>query len=276
MVKPKGQKINFRKRKSLPKEKRPVNVMGFLKFFFILFIVGIIGVALASFQYMFVDSEYFLIKEGTIKLHDGSGFLKDLSIGEIDNKGVLGKNIFFVDIQSLKNKIESLHPEFKDIAIRRLLPNKIIVKAILRKPAAQVRSDRYYLVDREGVFLNDVRNFPDPGLTIITGLIGNFAKKESLNFTQFEKEKLDKALAIINEMSSDNNLSAYKLRHIDVTDPGNISFVLDLSGLEIKIGKSGFNNRLKMLATVLGEIGDDIDEFRYIDLRFEDPIIGHK
>jgi len=28
------------------------------------------------------------------------------------------------------------------------------------------------------------------------------------------------------------------------------------------------------LATVLGQLGSDADNFRYIDLRFEDPIIG--
>ena len=44
--------------------------------------------------------------------------------------------------------------------------------------------------------------------------------------------------------------------------------------MEIKIGKSDFRERLKVLSTVFEQLGSDIDKFNYIDLRFEDPIIG--
>ncbi|MFH1782689.1 MAG: cell division protein FtsQ/DivIB [Candidatus Omnitrophota bacterium] len=276
MVKPKNQKVKFKKRISSTRKKRSLNIRGFLMFIITLVIVAGIGIGLVRIKFMFIDSDYFIIKEGTIKLHDGSSFLKDLQLSEISDGDIIGKNIFFLDLAALKKDIESNHPEFKDIVIRRLLPNKLIVKAELRKSVAQIRSDRYYLVDREGVLLNDVRNFPDPELPIIAGIGVNFAKVDRPNFAKFEKDKLAKALELINDITENKDLSKYKVKLVDMNDPGNVSFSLDQAIVEIKIGNTDFRDRLAKLATVLNEIGVDINDFKYIDLRFEDPIVGYK
>ena len=69
-------------------------------------------------------------------------------------------------------------------------------------------------------------------------------------------------------------MAAYILKVVDIADPGNLSFFFDDVNIEIKIGNEDFRNRLDVLVTVLEQISMDIDKFKYIDLRFEDPIIG--
>lgn len=274
MVKIKKQKVRSRKKRISFPQRPPIRLKTIISFLIAILVLGGIGVGLLRLKYMFVDSGHFMIKGVDIKLYDETGSLRHLSVNEIGGEAIVGTNIFFTDLKALKEKIEVAHPEFKDIVIRRLLPNKLIVQGNLRKAIAQIRSDRYYLVDEEGVLLPDVKNFPDPDLPIIAGIGINLARISTSKFSNFEREKINKALGLIIEMSANEDLSGYRLKLVDIVDPGNVSFFFESANVEIKIGNSDFRNRLALLSTLLDQIGSDIDKFKYIDLRFEDPILG--
>jgi len=276
MVKLKKQKVRFRRKKQDSSAKPPVkfNFKAFIKFFMAIVLVGAIGIGLASLKYAFLNTDYFMVKNIEADLYDAGSSSRRISLTESDGHDIVGTNIFFVDLNLFKNRIEASHPEFKGTVIRRMLPNKLIVEAALRKAVAQISSDRYYFVDKEGVVLPDVKNFPDPAFPIISGVGANLAKVQASSFSELDKEKVDKALSIIQKMQATEGLSGYRLKSIDTTDPGNLSFFLEGANVEIKIGKSDFSERLKLLVTVLEQIGTDMDKFKYIDLRFEDPIIG--
>ncbi|MFC1667188.1 cell division protein FtsQ/DivIB [Candidatus Omnitrophota bacterium] len=274
MVKIKKQKIYFRKKRtSFPHQ--PVNRFKHIGIFLIvLLLVGAIGTGLVKLKYMFVDSDYFIIKGVDVKMHDEAGSLKTPLLNEAVESEIIGTNIFFMDLVTLKERTRTLHPEFKDVVIRRLLPNKLIIQGKLRKAVAQIHSDRYYFVDKEGVLLPKVKNFPDSDFPIISGITMNLAKAQASSLSKFEKAKLDRALGFISEMQNIEGLSEYKLKLVDVADPGNLSFYVERANVEIKIGNSDFIDRLKVLTTVLNQLGSDIDRFKYIDLRFEEPILG--
>jgi cell division septal protein FtsQ len=275
MVRPKRQKVRLIRKQDIKVSKMPfLRLKPIGKFLIVLVIVGGIGAFLIRVKDMLVDSEQFVVKGIEIKLYDEKGFLRNISVDEDVGREIIGTNIFFVDLEGLKERMQSAHPEFKEVILRRFLPNKLIARAHLRKAIGQVRSDRYYPIDEEGIVLPDIKNFPEPDLPIITGLGINLAKNQMAGFTGFEKERIGKALALMREIKGIKELSSYKLKVIDATDPGNLTFFFDIFNVEIKIGSSDFNNRLKMLATVIDQLGEDINKFKYIDLRFEDPIVG--
>lgn len=273
MVKLKKQKVRTKKRITFS-QKPKIRLKGIARFLLLVVVLVAVAVGLARLKYMFVDSDYFMIKGVDVKLYDESGSLREISLSEIGREKIEGTNIFLVDLSALKEKLEASHSEYKDVVVRRLLPNKVIVEAGLRKAVAQIRSDRYYFVDREGVLLPDVKNFPDAGLPIIIGIGVNLAKVQTSGFSDFEKDNLDKALRLINEMQAIDELSGQTLKVVDITDPGNLTFSFEGTNVEIKIGNSDFRKRLKVLTTLLDQLGQDINEFKYIDLRFEDPIVG--
>ena len=275
MVKIKKQKVRFRKRKNEPIARHPDHrLKSFAKFFVTALLVGVIGIGFVVLKYMFLETGYFVIKGAEVRLYDDSGALPGFSLTDIGGEKIVGTNIFFLDLKKLKKEIERSHTEFKDVVVRRILPNKLIVEAELRKPIAQIRSDRYYFVDKEGVLLPDVKNFPDPELPIIVGIGINLAKVKPYNFSRLEKDRIDKALVIIRGMQGIDLLRKLELKSVDIADPGNLSFFLEQSNVEIKIGKSDFTKRLELLAALLEQVGSDINNFKYIDLRFEDPILG--
>ena len=275
MVKLKKQKVRLRKKKTMPlSSKKPdIDVKKILKFLLAVFIVASVGLGFVRLKYMLTDSGSFIVKGIDVRLHDEYDTVRNVPIDDISQE-VMGTNIFFTDLNALKEKIESAHPEFKDILIRRLLPNKLIVNAVERKRVAQIQSDRYYFVDEEGILLPNVKNFPETDFPIITGLGINLAKLPSSKFSDFERENLNKALGLLKEIKSNERLSQYKIKIIDITDPGNISFLLEAFNVEIKIGNTDFHNRLLILSTLFDQIESDMSKFKYIDLRFEDPILG--
>lgn len=276
MVKVKKQKIRARNKSSIFQGKKSVDLKTAFKFFIGLLLLAAIGLGMISLKHMFVDSDHFLVQSVDVKIYDENGVLRNLSLKDVGEDNVMGVNVLFVDLGAMKDKIEAKHPEFKDIVVRRLLPNMLVVEGTLRKAVAQIRSDRYYPVDREGVVLPDVVNFPSPELPIVTGIGINLAKISKTGFSEFEEQKLTNALDLINDIAANDKLKNYRLKVVDVTDPGNITFSLGMINIEIKIGNSDFADRLAVLATVIDQLGQDINNFKYIDLRFEDPIMGPK
>ncbi|MFH1853819.1 MAG: cell division protein FtsQ/DivIB [Candidatus Omnitrophota bacterium] len=276
MVKVKKQRVRVKNKNSIFQRKKPMGPKTVLKFLAGVMMLTAIGLGLVRLKYMFVDSDYFLIQGIDVKLYDENGSPRNLYLKDLSKENIIGTNIFFVDLGSLKNEIETNHSELKDVVVRRVLPNMLAVEGILRKAVAQIRSDRYYPVDKEGMLLPDVVNFPSPDLPIITGIGINLAKISRSRLTEFEEQKLQNALNLINEIAANDKLKEYRLKLADTTDPGNLTFSLDTINVEIKIGNSDFRERLNTLATIIGQLDTDINNFKYIDLRFEDPIMGPK
>ena len=271
MVKIKKQKIRHRRKRALPLVRKAGSSRKALKFVLLFILVSAAGAGIVRFQYMFADSDYFKIKRVEAKLLDGNGSLQRLPMDDVGAREVIGVNIFAVDLSRIKQDVEASHPEFKDVVITRALPNRLIVQAKKRVPVLQIRSDRFYFVDEEGVVLPDPRNFPEEDMPTVSGLRLNLAKMRGE-----EAMQVHPALVLIKAASNISQLARYKLKTIDLSDPRNISFFLDAGNVEIKIGDSEFDKRLNVLVTVLEQLDTDINRIKYIDLRFEDPIVGPK
>jgi cell division septal protein FtsQ len=273
MVKIRKQKVRPHKKKKeiSPRGKR--NFKGVFKFIFWTILVASIGAGVVGFQYMFVDSDLFNVKNMDIRLYDGKNLLHRSGLSDIQYKDILGTNIFLVDLKNFKEKIEASHPELRDIIVRRALPNRLIVQAKQRMPVAQIYGDRLYFIDKEGRLLSYANNSSEEIIPLISGI--RIAGPSRSNPGQ--KEKINKALFLIDALSQNKKLLKYQIKTIDITDSRNISFFLsaiNAEKVEIKIGDAEFNKRLDVLATVLEQLGQDIEKVKYIDLRFEDPIVG--
>ncbi len=273
MVRMKRQKVSSHKKKKEVQSRPRRNFKGVFKFIFWTILVAGVGVGIVTFQYMFVDSDLFNVKGLDVRFYDQKSVLRRENFSGIDDKVVLGANIFLVDLNNFKEKIEANHPELRDIIVRRALPNRLIVQARQRLVVAQVYGDKPYFIDKDGVFLPYTNNSAGENIPIISGIrvAGPFKNNVA------QKEKINKALFLIDSLSMNRKLSRCQIKTIDMADSRNISFFLlakDAEKVEIKIGEGEFNKRLDVLATVLEQLGQDIERVKYIDLRFEDPIVG--
>jgi len=86
---------------------------------------------------------------------------------------------------------------------------------------------------------------------------------------------MQNALLLLREIKKTRFIRAHTLMKIDVSDRRNVSFYIE-DGLEIKIGDSNFKTRLDALDGALASINIDDDRVKYVDLRFDDVVLGTK
>ena len=80
---------------------------------------------------------------------------------------------------------------------------------------------------------------------------------------------------LVKKIYAKNILRKHTLTKIDIGDPKNILLIVD-SDIEIRIGNSHFIERFKILDQTLKTVALDRSKIRYIDLRFDDVVIGSR
>lgn len=182
-----------------------------------------------------------------------------------------GENLITLDLVNVQQVVKRKHPEFKEVSVRRVLPNRIEVLLKRRTPVAQIAFSRYVQIDKDLVVLPGSSTIPFKNLTIIEGTP---IPREGLYVGVTARDAATKkALKLVEVIKRSNVLHKHLLTKIDIGDPKNITLVVD-SDIEIKIGGNHFIERLKILDQTLKTVDLDKAKIRYIDLRFDDVVIG--
>jgi cell division protein FtsQ len=183
------------------------------------------------------------------------------------------RNIFDIDIKAIARALSSRYPDAKDLIVRRSLPDTLTVSLTMRKPIALLENGgRYYAVDSEGAVLFNVGQTNTESLPVISGVSVHY------NGTQARKNEsrnLRAALELINEIRRTRFLRSWHVTRVNALDMNDISFYLD-GELEVKIGFENFRSRLDALRGTLKDPRLVKEKVRYIDVRFEDVVIGPK
>ena len=182
-----------------------------------------------------------------------------------------GENLITLDLVNVQEVIKRKHPEFKEVYVRRVLPNRVEVLLKRRTPVAQVSFSRFVQIDKDMVLLPGSSTTPFKNLTLIEG--APLPSEGLFVGVTLQDPNTKKALKLADIIKRSNILRSHALTKVDIADPKNISFTVD-SDIEIKIGNSHFIERLKILDQTLKSVALDRAKIRYIDLRFDDIVIG--
>lgn len=259
------KKRENKSKKDVLKSKIPIIVIGSFLAFFLLTVVGL---AIFTHQLLY-KSDYFIIKENRIDWLNEP--LAREPYREFLKTGV-GQNIFEFNISSASKEMLNSHPELKDMWIVRDFPNRLTIKVKPRVPIAQVGETSFFLTDEEGVVLTEVRDSIMEGLPIVAGVGWRLFRKVG---QKEDSLRMKKALTLLKVINESDFINDHILTKIDVSDYRNISFIIE-DGIEIKIGHSNFKERLNTLDNTLASMAMEKDEIRYIDLRFDDVVLGTK
>ncbi len=181
-----------------------------------------------------------------------------------------GENLIHLDLVSVQQVIKRNHPEFKEVRVRRVLPNRVEVLLKRRTPSAQLALSKYVQIDKDFVVLPGTSAAPFRNLLIVEGgAISPVGLPVGATVTDPATKK---ALKLAEIIKRSRVLTRHFLSKIDIADPKNISLTVD--GVEIRIGSGHFLERLKILDQTLKTIDLDSSKIAYIDLRFDDVVIG--
>ena len=250
---------------SSPKRNRNVPVVGglFISFAVILLAIFIfLGYICNVVKY----SNIFTVRE--ILLKDSP---------EADLSYLRGRNIFDIDLKKESQDIQRFHPNYSGISLVRIFPNRIFVEFIERRPVALIKLYRYFAIDEFGVifYIQGVEP-PEMDLPVITGLETRlFGPKPGV---RYNIKELNLALEILQEAKRTRILKYYKIRKVDVSSAANTSIFIPIarniiSDLEVKLGSNDITNKMAILAGLIINGKNDISGIKYIDLRFNEPVI---
>ncbi len=200
---------------------------------------------------------------------------------QIEIPGLLGRNIFCVDLRRPAVSVMRRYPQYCRIRIYRVLPDRIYVDFNERKPLACVKSERPMLVDEFG-FL-----FPVPDgdrtvqdLPVIEGLGGKL--KLSCSGKRQSLAQLQLALSVIKGFQAYPALGALRIKSVEIDGAGAVAGIVfkdDVSGerqMQVKFGSERISEKIGLLAAIFGHYSDDPGEINYIDLRFSEPVIKYR
>lgn len=208
---------------------------------------------------LFKASDYFKIKDIIIFSEEN---IVDLSY-------LKGENIFTVDLQKEAGYLMEQYPIYRKISLVRILPNRISINFIKRKPVAVIKLYRYFYVNEEAILFDMPEELENQDLPLILGLETKiFGPKIG---RRYNIKELTIALNIIKELNLNRALKDYKIKRIDVANLSNASFTI--KELEIKLDAYNIKDKFNILAGLLNQLKNDLNNIKYIDLRFKEPVI---
>ena len=182
-----------------------------------------------------------------------------------------GENLIHLDLVGVQQVIKRNHPEFKEVRVRRVLPDRVEILLKRRTPAAQVHFSRFLQVDKDLVLLPGSLTVPFRNLVVIDG--APTPRGGLFVGTVLKDGATQKALWLMETVKRSQVLRQHLLTKIDIADPKNFTLTVD-DAIEIRIGNNHFIERLKILDQTLKTLPLDGAKIRYIDLRFDDVVIG--
>jgi len=187
---------------------------------------------------------------------------------------LIGQNLWRVDLPALAESLRAQQPHLKRIRVIRRLPHTLVIDVVARKPVAQVRVAQWHPVDREGYVLAQGKPAPWEGLVVLKGIDRPDAP---LRVGQAnDSDRLREAIALVERLRRLSALGPSALTLVDVGDVKHVSFVID-GELEIRCGShEELPDQLARLGEVLRMVRRRQLAVRYIDLRFDEPVLGPK
>ena len=180
----------------------------------------------------------------------------------------MGESILSMDLEALLRRLLA-YPLVRSASVRRRLPSALVIELEERVPVALVRSDRNFIVDRDGKVMSvterDVK-VPLPCLTGIAILDGKV--------TESAMEDLNAGLDLMEAVRAGGFPSPESIDCVDVSN-GNDAVIVPARGRPlVHVGRENLQERLKRLRLVAADISARKQEIEYIELRAEGQVIA--
>lgn len=199
-------------------------------------------------------------------------------------KLIRGKALFTLNVQDIRARILNSHSEFKTAAILKKFPRFLKIDIVQRKPIAQIKKQKFYPIDEEGVILSEGRVDMAPGLILveITDYHYSLRNKGSISDARWQY-----AVNLVAALNKKGIPAKFPVKLINATSVPELYFVIDdenytakpvlSAGVKVLVGDGNFDRKLYLFENVLQEkLQGDISGVEYIDLRHKKVYLGYR
>ncbi|MDE2214939.1 MAG: FtsQ-type POTRA domain-containing protein [Candidatus Omnitrophica bacterium] len=183
--------------------------------------------------------------------------------------GIKGTNIFEVDIDQLGRRIRRRYPYIAQLRVVRQLPNRILILAKKRDPLMQIYyRNKFLLLDTEGVAL--YYTLEPARLPLVYGVpVDNWL---FLGGT-VQGPQLSKVIEVLNVFKRSPYLRQWRIHTVQA---GNLAKIDLLVGrdLHVILDQDNTEEEIAQLQMLAASHKIDLNKVKYIDLRFNEPVIA--
>ncbi|MFC1590859.1 cell division protein FtsQ/DivIB [Candidatus Omnitrophota bacterium] len=259
------------KKTKTPKKNIPIRKIAaviIFKIFLPAALITALALLIFGVKRYFLESGYF-----NVRVIEVQG---EKALNAFNKSGLLhrfrDKNIFVIDLEDTERFLRASCADIGHAAVRKVLPDTLSVLITVREPVALVKGRKYIPVDRDGVLLMNIKTSGWKKLPVIEGVR---LKARELKDKVCASRNIKSALSLIEAIHASGILTEHDVNRVNASDHRNLVFFMD-DGIEIRIRAEDMAGQLSMLKEILKDPKISPDEIRYIDLRFEDGVIGPK
>jgi cell division protein FtsQ len=219
----------------------------------------------------------YIVRDERFRL-TGSGNIEAARLTEVSRAQMLpvfgediGRNIFFVPLAERRRQLEAI-PWIEQATVMRLLPSRIVVLAVERRPVAFVRlGQQIGLVDANGVLLSmpaaamAQRHYSFPVLTGIDPRDPLPARKARMEVYQ----------RLIGELDANGQHLSEQMSEIDLTNPEDARVLMPEQGADIlaHLGDGRFLERYRKYRAHIDEWRRLYPQMVAVDLRYDQQFV---
>jgi len=168
-------------------------------------------------------------------------------------------NILLLDMAKVRKRLEAL-PWVKEARLRKVFPSMLEIGLTPRRPAALIRRDAVYLVDRDGVELEPAGEAAPSELPLFL---------DQAAFAEDRADKLRRAWECLDSLSDAGRAD---VATVDVTDPANVVLSFRSAPTRVLLGDGTYGARLSDYLKNKDRWTREYGLLEYVDLRFDDRV----
>ena len=179
-------------------------------------------------------------------------------------------SIFKIHLEAVSRALQQQFPTAEVEQVQRILPNRLIATMRPRNIIAQVYSQAgYFPVSDDGVVVGQTQAaiFPRLPVLFLQGVQGPYQIGQALGGAGFWA-----ASELLTAIDRQGGIRGHRVAVVKV-DEKNLLIFLD-SGLEIRFAQDQLSSEWQRLWELVAQHWETLRKARYVDLRFEDPVIG--
>lgn len=209
----------------------------FMKLFLATSFLILAGLFLHNCYGFFTTSPYFMVKD--VEVLGNNRLAAEYIVGRIGLDK--NQNIFLADISTISAKVRD-NPWIKDVSVSRLLPDKLSVKLVERRPVAIINKGGIYLVGDDGMVMERLEDYSALPLPLLLGTEIAIKRVGDRLESGLAAPLID-VIAVSAESSfiTDKGIKSIEMLHNNkinlVTREGNISIIMDRSYLDEDLEK---------------------------------------
>jgi len=241
-----------------------------------IFLIGLITLVCASGLSLWVVSlPFFTVRDVLVRGNS-----------EVDLSSLRGQRIFFISLPDVSQVLAGRYPDYEQVRVVRVLPDKLFVDFKRRIPVAMLRLQKPFCVDANSVLFSPVKGDNPMTLPLITGLEKRLLNPRS--GMKYNYPQLSVALQILSALHTQKFPAGWRVQKIDAANAASVNFMLafespvvtqgvmrQLLAFEVRIGPERISQRMNILRTLLERSTERLQQLSYVDLRFNDPVLKY-